>query len=192
MSVAFKEWEVICDALASGRQTILIRKGGIHEGRDGFSFAHESFYLFPTKFHAQNDHVREGEFTPGEEWKVGDQFSITHRAEAVHAVTVTDWEKVENLLPYHIYTPETLKDRFDWEGKGMAAGSIHVAFVKVFKLSEPIVLTYEKRFGGCRSWLEIPVDESVSIAGSSAVMGEEIFGKKRAEVESVLAVNPSP
>ena len=59
-SVGFKEWQVVCDALASGRQTVILRKGGIHEGRAGFSFAHESFYLFPTRFHAQGEHVREG------------------------------------------------------------------------------------------------------------------------------------
>ncbi len=59
--IAFKEWQVVCDALASGRQTILLRKGGIHEGREGFSFAHESFFVFPTRFHAQGDQVREGD-----------------------------------------------------------------------------------------------------------------------------------
>src|ERR1700722_13719814 len=31
---AFKEWAVTCQALAAGRQSLLLRKGGIHE-RDG-------------------------------------------------------------------------------------------------------------------------------------------------------------
>jgi len=156
MAIAFKEWQVICNALAEGRQSILLRKGGIHEGRSGFSFAHDSFLLFPTKFHAQLDHVREGEFTPEREWQAGDEFSITHHAKALFAVTLTDWEKVEALFPYHVYTGETLKERFDWEGKGMASGSIHLAFVNVSRLETPVELTYDKRFGGCRSWVEIP------------------------------------
>ena len=59
-AIGFKEWQVVCDALATGRQSILLRKGGIHEGREGFSFAHDSFFLFPTRFHAQGEHVREG------------------------------------------------------------------------------------------------------------------------------------
>ena len=159
MSIAFKEWQVICDALASGRQAILLRKGGIHEGRTGFSFAHEMFYLFPTKFHAQTDHVREGNFTPEREWQVGDKFRITHHAEALYAVTLTDWCQLEALQPYHIYTEETLRERFDWEGKGMSSGSIHLAFVRISKLKTPLELTYDKRFGGCRSWLELDEPE---------------------------------
>jgi len=61
MAKAFKEWQVVCDALATGRQCIILRKGGIHEGRQGFSFAEEAFFLFPTRFHNQKDFVKEGE-----------------------------------------------------------------------------------------------------------------------------------
>ena len=49
----FKEWLVICRALAAGRQSIILRKGGIAEGRSGFSFQHDSFFLFPTLYHQQ-------------------------------------------------------------------------------------------------------------------------------------------
>jgi hypothetical protein len=162
MSIAFKEWQVICDALATGRQSILLRKGGIHEGRSGFSFAHEKFYLFPTKFHAQMDHLREGEFTQEREWQIGEKFQITHHAEAVFAVTLNDWAQVEALQPYHIYAEETLRERFDWESKGMTSGSIHLALVRVSELRNPLELTYEKRFGGCRSWLELDAPEPVN------------------------------
>src|SRR4051794_2640193 len=48
---AFKEWAVICQALAEGRQSLIIRKGGIHEGRAGFRVEHEEFWLFPTYLH---------------------------------------------------------------------------------------------------------------------------------------------
>ncbi len=48
MSIAFKEWAIICDTLGSGAQSIILRKGGIHEGREGFSFKHPDFFLFPT------------------------------------------------------------------------------------------------------------------------------------------------
>ena len=29
---AFKEWAAVCAALDSGRQTLILRKGGLHEG----------------------------------------------------------------------------------------------------------------------------------------------------------------
>lgn len=185
MATAFKEWQVICDALAEGRQSILLRKGGIHEGREGFSFAHESFYLFPTKFHAQLDNVREGEFTPEGEWQVGDAFSVSHHAEAKFAITLTDWAQVEALFPYHVYTEHTLKERFDWDGKGMASGSIHLAFIRVSKLETPIELLYEKRFGGCRSWLEIPAPADEVTRKSTPVLDHETFAKLNGEVSQI-------
>jgi len=155
-TIGFKEWQVVCDALADGRQSIILRKGGIHEGRQGFSFAHDSFFLFPTRFHAQAEHVREGQVDSLAEWQVGETVHITHRAEAVHAVTLTDWQKVAALAPLHILTEATVRDRFDWLGKGMNSGSIHVALVRVFKLTKPRELTYTTAFGGCRSWIKLP------------------------------------
>lgn len=154
--IGFKEWKVVCDALASGRQSVLLRKGGIHEGRSGFSFAHESFFLFPTHFHAQSEHVREGNSTCLPEWKPGDTVHITHHVNARLAVTLTDWKDVAALGPFHIYTEETVRQRFDWEGKGMHSGSIHVALVEVRKLPAPWELEYKPSFGGCRSWISLP------------------------------------
>lgn len=154
--IGFKEWQVVCEALASGRQSILLRKGGIHEGRSGFSFAHASFFLFPTRFHALADQVREGKVEVMPEWQAGDVIRITHHAEALQAITLTDWEEVAALLPYHIYSDATVRDRFDWEGKGMASGSIHVALVRVSRLAQPWEFPYTAKFGGCRSWISLP------------------------------------
>jgi len=191
MQHAFKEWQVICDALATGRQSILLRKGGIHEGRDGFSFAYDSFFLFPTKFHAQLDQVREGEFSPEKEWQVGDVLEITHHAEALFAVTLQDWKAVQALFPYHIYTEETLKERFDWEGKGMSSGSIHMAFVRVVKLEKPWKLKYEKGFGGCRSWLEMPEPPQGTLENAVPVMGQDTFATLYAKISEAVGSGPT-
>ena len=154
--VGFKEWQVVCDALAAGRQSVLLRKGGIHEGRQGFSFAHQAFFLFPTRFHALADQVREGEVRIMPEWLPGDVIRISHHAEALCAITLTDWEKVAALEPFHIYSEQTVRDRFDWEGKGMASGSIHLALVRIRELAEPWEFPYEAKYGGCRSWVHLP------------------------------------
>lgn len=153
--IAFKEWEVVCDALESGRQSIILRKGGIHEGREGFSFAHEEFLLFPTRFHAQGDYVTVPGVTAKPEWSIGDEVVITSKVKVKKAVTLTDWDEVAKLADQHIWTEETIRDRFFWEGKGMASGSIHVAYVEVEKLDEPLRFPYEKKYGGCRSWVEV-------------------------------------
>ena len=172
-ATAFKEWQLVCDALASGRQSILLRKGGIHEGRAGFSFAHDSFFLFPTRFHSQADHVREGSAPTLPEWQNGDTVLITHHATAIRAVTLTDWDQVAALAPFHIYTEETVRQRFDWEGKGMSAGSIHVALVEVRARPTPFPLTYQPSFGGCRSWIQIPTPADFDPSTSSPTSNPE-------------------
>ena len=171
-AIGFKEWQVVCDAIASGRQSIILRKGGIHEGREGFSFAHQSFFLFPTRFHAQGDHIREGEFTPMPEWQNGDDIIITHHCTAEWAITLTEWEQLKAIEQHHIYSEDTIRDRFHWEGKGMASGSIHVAVIRARELTEPWVLTYDKKYGGCRSWINLsgapPIDESTFVIDDEA------------------------
>jgi hypothetical protein len=180
--IAFKEWQVVCDALASGRQSILLRKGGIHEGRQGFSFAHQSFFLFPTRFHADANQVREGEVKVMPEWQPGDAIRITHHAEALWAVTLTDWEKVAALEPFHIYSEATVRDRFDWEGKGMASGSIHVALVRVRQLAAPWEIPYQPAYGGCRSWLTLPEPPAEWRQSASPVLDDEGFARLRQEL----------
>ncbi|HUR54032.1 MAG TPA: DUF1802 family protein, partial [Gemmataceae bacterium] len=54
LSIAFKEWAVICRALAEGRQSLILRKGGISEVGGEFRPEHESFLLYPTLFHEQH------------------------------------------------------------------------------------------------------------------------------------------
>lgn len=155
--MAFKEWDVVCRALEEGRQSVILRKGGIHEGREGFSFAHEEFVLFPTRFHAQGDYVTVPGVTTKPEWQIGDEILVTSRVRVTRAVTLTDWEEVAALSEQHIWKEEVIRERFFWEGKGMSSGSIHVAHVEVEPLAEPLKITYAKKYGGCRSWVTLDV-----------------------------------
>ncbi len=186
--IAFKEWQVICDALASGKQSIIFRKGGIHEGREGFSFKEENFFLFPTRFHAQGDQVR-GEAPPIlPEWEPGETVEITHFATAEWAETLTTWDQVAALGDYHIWTDECLKARFDWSGKGMAEGSIHVAFLRIHRLDEPISFPYEKGLGGCRSWVELPLEEDLEIA-LHPVVDDDKHAALESEIRDLLSAS---
>src|SRR5881227_1925455 len=50
-AVAFKEWAGVCDALGTGRQSLILRKGGVSEGPGGFRPEHPAFWLYPTHVH---------------------------------------------------------------------------------------------------------------------------------------------
>ena len=53
---ALKEWSASVHALLEGRQTVLLRKGGIHEKR--FAVTASRFLLFPTVAHSHAERVR--------------------------------------------------------------------------------------------------------------------------------------
>ena len=57
-AIAFKEWAGVCDALADGRQCVILRKGGIAEGPRGFTPEHEAFWLYPTSVHQGEQGLR--------------------------------------------------------------------------------------------------------------------------------------
>ncbi len=186
MSVAFKEWDVVCDALASGRQTVIIRKGGIHEGRDGFRFSHERFFLFPTKFHAQSDYVREGTYQAQKEWKDGEQILLKYLIVVERAILVTDWNLIKKLEPYHIYTESAVRERYDWEGKGMPSSGLNVAIIRTFRLSEPVIIKYGREYKGCRSWVDIP-SESPSPKDLIPVLDDLTHKSQVSNLNTILA-----
>ena len=54
--LALKEWAAVVHALLDGRQTVLLRKGGIHEKR--FSLRGSRFVVFPTVAHSHAESTR--------------------------------------------------------------------------------------------------------------------------------------
>ena len=49
--IALKEWAITVEALASGTQIMLMRKGGIHEENKDFRIIHDEFLLYQTYEH---------------------------------------------------------------------------------------------------------------------------------------------
>lgn len=183
----FKEWQIICDALKSGQQSLILRKGGIHEGKEGFHFGSiERFLLFPTRFHAQGEQVTQaGSFTPGKEWEIGDEVVFDTVCEVVDTYELTEWARVQLLAPYHIWSESCLQARFDWEGKGMMSGKIHLAVVRVSTLTTPLKLEYSKKLGGCRSWVEV-AELTVTDPVRTPVLTDLEFTALRASIQSLI------
>lgn len=153
-SIGFKEWALVCEALGDGRQTAIIRKGGIAEGRDGFAFRHREFFLFPTFFHEQANLVRNPvavlpEPLPGE-------IEIRYFAQVKEAQVITNWEDVLALEPCHILRKSVVRERFEANN----APGVHVAFVEVFRLDPVWRFPNAKTYGGCRSWVELPAPQA--------------------------------
>lgn len=149
-SIGFKEWALVCSALARGETSLLLRKGGIAEGRDGFAFRHAEFFLFPTYFHAQQSGVRLTDLSlPARD---EDEIEVEVFAKVEDARVVTDWLTATGLAPLHLLKEEVVRDRFEYDG----GDGIHVAFVRAFRLAPRWRFPAEARYGGCRSWVKLP------------------------------------
>ncbi|MDQ3198626.1 MAG: DUF1802 family protein [Verrucomicrobiota bacterium] len=149
-AIGFKEWALVCAALGTGRQSVIIRKGGIAEGRDGFGFRHREFFLFPTFFHEQVDRVRLPNALLPEPRP--NEIEIRHFVRVEEARVMLDLEEVRALEPRHILREEVVRERFDYD----EAPGVHVAFVKVFWLDPVWRFPDAKSYGGCRSWVDLP------------------------------------
>ena len=171
--MAFKEWGVVVDALGRGEQIVILRKGGISEGRDGFRVEHENFWLFPTEFHQQREGVVESAKVGFDHisWPSKGLVRIEFRAEVVAARRLEVLEIAERLRGQHIWRDEVIAERFDW---GRDEG-IYAMAVRVSRLPEPVELSLADAYGGCKSWVELGCDLPQA---TEPVLGEAAFADK--------------
>lgn len=184
--IGFKEWAYVCEALGQGVQTIILRKGGIHEGRGGFHFQHGAFWLFPTGFHNQGEQLRWAPpnaadvVVPRDEER--ENVNIRHFA-VLHGVwRLTDWDKVTALAPFHVWKEEVVRERFAWNEES----SLHVALVRVSVLPKPWTFPYERGYGGCRSWVKLPESGAGLENNATPVMDDAAWKLTAAKVRALL------
>ena len=152
--VAFKEWAIVCAAIAEGRQTILLRKGGIDEGRDGFRVKHARFWLYPTQFHQAAEAVQPDAVDRFQnnllQWGDSGRIRLALWVEVECSWWVDQRERLPWLEPFHVLSPSTVAQRFDYRQPGLHVLAIRAARGACHDLVEEVT------FAGCRSWVELP------------------------------------
>ncbi len=161
MTKAFKEWALIVDALGSGRQNLILRKGGIVEEEGSFELKANKFLLLPTRFHQSDEQIKDSwrPFLNAEKYQV-DQYhvKIEYFAEVADSRVITDWEMLKKLDRYHAWTEEVIRERFErWEKK------VHMIVVQVYSLLEPVTIEILPEHSGCKSWIEL--EENIELVG---------------------------
>ena len=185
--IGFKEWAYVCEALREGVQTIILRKGGIHEGKKGFSFQHDAFWLFPTGFHAQAEQLNwlpanaDAISVPPDEKRE----TVDFRGFAkLHGVwRITDWDQAAALSRFHVWTEEVVKERFAWGDDTC----LHVALVRAYALPEPWSIPYQPGYGGCRSWVKLPTPPTEVEASLQPAMTDASWEETAEKVSRILA-----
>ncbi len=152
---ALKEWSAAVHALLDGRQTVLLRKGGIHEKR--FEVAASRFLLFPTVAHSHAERVRPEHrelLGPAAADSADDEVVLRAAARVVASVEVNRPEKLDEIAPLHIWTADSVRaDRLDFRPRHR----LTVLVVSAAPLTEPVRLVRTPDYRGCSSWVQLPV-----------------------------------
>lgn len=190
MRAAFKEWAVIVDALGRGEQILILRKGGISEGRGGFKMEHSRFFLFPTLFHQQREsvvepaQVRFDQIAP--HFPAPDTLRLEFFGEIALAEQLHSLEEANALRGQHVWRDEVIAERFDW-GREKA---IFALAVKVFRLTQKVELPMLPSYGGCKSWIEL--EREISTDGAKPVLAEAEFQQKLENLRAALCRDIKP
>jgi hypothetical protein len=190
MRTAFKEWAIVVDALGRGDQILILRKGGISEGRGGFQVDHQQFLLFPTLFHQQRESITEpaqarfDEVSP--HWPGPEVVRLEFLAEVVAWRQLDSLSSAELLRGQHCWREEVIAERFDW-GR---ARNIFALAVRVHRLPLAIELPMSPAYGGCKSWVEL--DREVVTTGTIPVLDQPAFDHKLNQFFSALNAPAAP
>jgi len=182
---ALKEWAVVCRALAQGRQSVLLRKGGIIEETRDFALVERRFLLYPTYEHQDGASVQE----PYRDWFAA---TLTARPPA-DVVRVEAWAEVTDLfLTHDLDALLALSDHYAWSPDYIRMRMaykprkpMNVVVVRASLLAAPVLVPVEEHFAGCKSW--VPLSKAISLEGSVPALGDDEHARRVRHVEDVLA-----
>lgn len=183
-NAALKEWAIVCQALADGRQTLLIRKGGIEEIKPGFQVTHRDFWLFPTYIHQKTAdlvptvHAEFAEVQAAQPPTGTLQIQLHATVEDV--VKVMDLDRLRALEGCHVLSWDCVESRFNYRRPG-----VHVMTLRVYRCPELLILENTPAYDGCVSWVDL--DQSLGTEGCAPVISDADFSRRLADIQTRLA-----
>ena len=184
--VALKEWAITIDALAQGDQVLLLRKGGIHEDGKDFRIIHKEFLFYPTYLH-QKEGLLQPSHQPAlrkllEQPQNDDQITFRYWAKAEEMLELFDQDKVDDLEPHYIWTTAYAQSRLHWK----PTLPLSVLLLRVYKLEQPVTVSYLPEYGGCTSWVEVLSD--VNLGKMEPVLDNAEFQRKVGDIKGSLGL----
>jgi hypothetical protein len=183
MKHAFKEWAVICKALAEGQQALILRKGGIAEEQGEFRLEHTRFWLYPTFVHQQRAGIKPEALSLLEaaeaEKPPASTLRLSHFAEVAGVYHVHTLATALMVQPLHLWSMETVTQRFHYRTPGL-----YVIPVRIYRVPQAAELADLPRYAGCKSWVEL--EQDVPTEGATPVLAEEKFNALLRELDSLL------
>ncbi|MGD1276574.1 MAG: DUF1802 family protein [Tepidisphaeraceae bacterium] len=177
LPVALKEWQAVCDALAAGRQIILLRKGGIYESAGEFEIEHRRFLLFPTYVH-QNAAMLKAPAQAAEVSAEPSRVTLSLAGEITDIVQVADRRVMDRLDDQHIWAKPLIDMRFNYRPEN----PLYLLLVRAYRLREAVTIDNTPAYAGCKSW--VPLEQPAAIQDAAAVLSDAEYQTRR---QAILA-----
>src|SRR4051794_37265560 len=167
LNVALKEWATVCAALESGRQMILLRKGGIYEAAGEFELENRRFVLFPTYLH-QNLKMLKPEAHDGFEARSAepDQIVLSSAGEVTDILQIKSRAQMDALDAEHVWAPPLIDMRFNYKPDN----PLYLLLVRTYRLPQSTTVENTPAYAGCKSW--VPLERPIPASGATAVIAD--------------------
>jgi hypothetical protein len=181
LSVALKEWAVVCRALETGRQIVLLRKGGILESLSGFDIEHRRFLLFPTYLHQNPQMLKSGE-RAGIEPHAAEpqQITLGSFADVTDVIQLHDRTQMNAIDDEHVWSPALIDMRFNYKPQN----PLFLLVVRTFVLPQRVTIENTPAYAGCKSW--VPLREAIAIEGARPALADDVFAQPRGRILRAL------
>jgi len=184
---ALKEWAVVCRALEQGRQSVLLRKGGIVEETRDFALVERRFLLFPTYEHQDENSVQES-YRPWfretlDAQPPSNDVRISSWAEVTDLFLTHDLARLLDLAPLYAWSEDYIRMRMAYKPRK----PMNVVVVRTSMLPEPVDLPVLKHFAGCKSW--VPLEQAVPLDGSAPAIDNSEHARRVEVVTQTLGAS---
>jgi len=180
--VGLKEWAGICQALAAGEQSIILRKGGIDEvgGPGTFALQHPVFWLYPTHLHESQQGLRRAEIprVSAHDLPPG-KVPIAAFAVATLLGRIEDESMLDAFQKFHVWSDETIRNRFFYQSPGL-----WVLALRTYSRDSTYVLDVTPEQEGCRSWVSL--GQALSTSDAKPAIDDDSWSLVADELQSLL------
>lgn len=180
-----KEWAVVVEAIRSGKQCYLLKKGGLTEpDHPDFERPGGIFGLIPTWHKQSPDHLRAESCREFKEVLEGDDasesYSITTVVDITEQVVLSNPIRAHRLWERHVWRADYITERINTRPEV----PLHLLFVRAYELSKPVVISRGDSFNNMRHWVDL--GEEASLDEAKVVLKDPEYKRETRIVRELL------
>jgi hypothetical protein len=183
LQIALKEWASVCNALESGRQMILLRKGGIYEAAGEFELENPQFLLFPTFLH-QNRKMLKPEAHEGFKAVAAEPSEVTLSAAGVVSdiIQLKSRRQMDAIDSEHVWTSPLIDMRFSYKPDN----PLYLMLIRAYRLPHRMIVANTPAYAGCKSW--VPLEQPVETGNAMPVLDEGQYDIRRNRILAAIDI----